>query len=98
MKLYEVEIFGDVPWTGVGVEKVIEVREDVRQAFRIVKDGERGQIEKLIFTATIRQYPSQLPLAYCVNYGESMLVAHWQGEGEHNMTMVVTKRETQGHS
>jgi hypothetical protein len=91
--VYQAEIYGGVNKVGDSLEKVIEVDESVLFPLRIEMRGQRCKIAQLVYTATVKMYMSDAPLAYCVSYDDRHVIAHWEkGEGEDNFTVILTKK------
>lgn len=97
--IQQADIFSDVPLDWQFVPKVVEARQDIKDQFQIVRDGYRGKIHKLTFTATVRHRWSPMPLVEAVTYSGDdtgrRVVARWTG-GEGNaaeIVVILTKRQ-----
>lgn len=93
IKEREAEVFAGINCVGDVAERVITVTDDVLRTYVVELSDQRGKIHELIYTAKVWMYPSQVPLAYCVNYDERHVIAHWEGDqpGEDNFTVILTK-------
>jgi hypothetical protein len=97
IKEQETELFADIKYVGDTAQKIVRVADNVLKAHVVELPDRRGKIHELIYTAKVCMYPSQVPLAYCVNYDDRHVVAHWEGDqpGEDNFTVILTKKSHQ---
>ena len=86
-------VFCDVPLTGDSIAKTLEAPASFCNAYRlIVSEGERARVERLVFTAKVRQRPSQMPLVEAVEYrggNPTSVIARWKGDGENVSEIIV---------
>jgi len=84
LSTHNAEAFTGVPLNWEWIEKTIAVRNEIKSMFRIVLNGERGLLHKLIFTAKVRHRMSPMPLVEAVTYNggddAATVVARWKGQ------------------
>ncbi len=94
LNIYGQEIYGGVTSIRTPVKRIIEVKEDVRNEYRVELQDRGGKIEQLTFYATVELIPSDAPLEYCKSYDDRHIVAHWdKGDGSDNFTAILTKKQ-----